>query len=192
MKIGSGEGWGELFYKRCSHWNQYVTTIGGVDIYAGTIWSRNASPHNVVLNVSNMQLGWPFHVVIHHYYWGVYGTPCVVDINTPDGMPPSIGTEDMFRLVEFLLNMKTDNGDRPFSVFTGCMGGHGRTGTMLASLLWYLGIVSREDVKDPITDVRQMYCHMAIETDAQIMWLGSHGIPTEGHTAGGYTCGLLW
>jgi len=43
-----------------------------------------------------------------------------------------------------------------------CMGGHGRTGTMLASLAAYWG------VEEPVNYVRQHYCKKAVETRLQI------------------------
>jgi protein-tyrosine phosphatase len=48
------------------------------------------------------------------------------------------------------------------SVLVGCVGGHGRTGMVLAILL---GVLT--DVVDPIQYVRDTYCVDAIETVAQ-------------------------
>jgi hypothetical protein len=44
-----------------------------------------------------------------------------------------------------------------------CVAGHGRTGTMLASLI----CVMEPDTKDPIAAARQRYCSHAVETTAQ-------------------------
>lgn len=44
-----------------------------------------------------------------------------------------------------------------------CMGGHGRTGTILASLIAIL----EPDIEDPITAARSRYCKYAVETRAQ-------------------------
>lgn len=48
-------------------------------------------------------------------------------------------------------------------VLVFCMGGHGRTGTVLAALKAML----EPDTEDPIADVREAYCQKAVETDLQ-------------------------
>ena len=55
-------------------------------------------------------------------------------------------------------------------VHIGCIGGHGRTGTVLAAL------VSRmlPDVKDAIGYVREKYCVKAVESAEQVKWLNKH------------------
>ncbi len=50
-------------------------------------------------------------------------------------------------------------------VLTFCMGGHGRTGTMLASLIAVLE--SAEETPDPIAAARERHCSHAVETLAQ-------------------------
>ncbi|HEY9789175.1 MAG TPA: hypothetical protein V6D22_02170 [Candidatus Obscuribacterales bacterium] len=44
-----------------------------------------------------------------------------------------------------------------------CDGGHGRTGTLLASLI----AMTEPETADPIAAVRQRYCKLAVETTAQ-------------------------
>jgi protein-tyrosine phosphatase len=44
-----------------------------------------------------------------------------------------------------------------------CDGGHGRTGTLLASLI----AVAEPETSDPIAAVRERYCKLAVETTAQ-------------------------
>ena len=48
-------------------------------------------------------------------------------------------------------------------VLCGCTGGHGRTGTLLASLI----AVMEPEIPDPIAAVRKRYCGSAVETIAQ-------------------------
>lgn len=50
-------------------------------------------------------------------------------------------------------------------VLTFCMGGHGRTGTMLASLIAVLE--TAEETPDPIAAARERHCSRAVETLAQ-------------------------
>lgn len=79
----------------------------------------------------------------------------------PDmGTPPSI--------VEFkkLLKYLKDSLVSGKSVYIGCIGGHGRTGLVLAALTTYM-----IGDKDSITTVRRDYCHKAVESTKQVKWL---------------------
>lgn len=51
-------------------------------------------------------------------------------------------------------------------VFVGCIGGHGRTGTVLAAL-----VKQMTGNEDAITYVRENYCNKAVESKAQIEFL---------------------
>lgn len=52
------------------------------------------------------------------------------------------------------------------TVHLGCIGGHGRTGTILAALVTYM-----TGEKDSITYVRKNYCKKAVESQVQVNWL---------------------
>ncbi len=54
-------------------------------------------------------------------------------------------------------------------VHIGCIGGHGRTGTVLAALVAYM-----TGEKDAITYVRKHYCEKAVESDSQIAFLNKN------------------
>ncbi len=59
-------------------------------------------------------------------------------------------------------------------VFIGCIGGHGRTGLVLAAL-----VKSIANETDAVTYVRDHYCHRAVESSKQIRWLHDNfGIKT--------------
>lgn len=55
------------------------------------------------------------------------------------------------------------------SIHVGCIGGHGRTGLVLAAMVAFI-----MDEADPITYVRDNYCKKAVETDAQVKYLNNH------------------
>jgi len=59
-----------------------------------------------------------------------------------------------------MLAGKMQQGQRPL-IF--CQAGHGRTGTLLASLI----AVMEEQIDDPVEAVRNRYCLMAVESRAQ-------------------------
>lgn len=54
-------------------------------------------------------------------------------------------------------------------VHMGCIGGHGRTGLVFSAIV-------REALgtEDAVTWVRANYCHKAVESDAQSVWLNQH------------------
>jgi hypothetical protein len=61
-------------------------------------------------------------------------------------------------------------------VHIGCIGGHGRTGLVLAALRKHM-----TGDEDAITHVRKNYCKKAVESQKQIDWLNKHfGIKKEG------------
>lgn len=53
-------------------------------------------------------------------------------------------------------------------VHVGCIGGHGRTGTVLAALVSLFG------EPDAIAYVRKHYCQKAVESGTQVKFLGKH------------------
>jgi len=55
------------------------------------------------------------------------------------------------------------------SVHIGCIGGHGRTGMVLAAL-----VKDMSGEEDAITYVRKNYCDKVVETTAQVKWLNTH------------------
>lgn len=54
-------------------------------------------------------------------------------------------------------------------VHVGCIGGHGRTGVVMAAV-----VATMTDEEDPITYVRTHYCKKAVESKAQIQFLMKH------------------
>jgi protein-tyrosine phosphatase len=76
------------------------------------------------------------------------------------------------QLIEWLAG-RIESGDK---AHIGCIGGHGRTGTVLAALV----AVMQPDIADAIKYVRDNYCKKAVEANVQIEFLRKHfGIKTE-------------
>jgi protein-tyrosine phosphatase len=79
---------------------------------------------------------------------------------------------DEFALLIEWLARRIEKGDK---VHIGCIGGHGRTGTVLAALVAYM-----TDEADAVKYVRDNYCRKAVESAAQISFLETHfGVITE-------------
>ena len=62
----------------------------------------------------------------------------------------------------------------------GCVGGHGRTGTMLAGILLYCGL----DAESAIKEVRGSYCKKAIESKVQEELIGKLGAALQDKNRG--------
>lgn len=79
------------------------------------------------------------------------------------GVPPSV--DQTHKLIEWLWNsMMAGN-----KTHIGCIGGHGRTGLILAAL-----VTHATGEKDSIAYVRENYCKKAVETQEQVDWLHKH------------------
>ena len=59
-------------------------------------------------------------------------------------------------------------------VHIGCIGGHGRTGTVMAALVTHM-----TGEKNSITYVRKHYCEKAVESETQVRFLNAHFGITE-------------
>lgn len=82
----------------------------------------------------------------------------------PDmGVPSNV--EDFKALIQWLSVQLAANK----KVHLGCIGGHGRTGTVLAALY-----ASMAGGKDAISYVREHYCKRAVESKAQVDFLVTH------------------
>lgn len=71
-------------------------------------------------------------------------------------------THQFQKLIEYLAMQLTANK----KIHVGCIGGHGRTGTVLAALV---AVMLGE--KDAITYVRENYCQKAVESTSQVDFL---------------------
>jgi len=69
-----------------------------------------------------------------------------------------------FKMIDWLCNQLHEGK----KIHVGCIGGHGRTGMVLAA------IVARLGEKDAITYVRKHYCKKAVESPEQVNFLHQH------------------
>ncbi len=82
---------------------------------------------------------------------------------TDMGVPPDLASFE--KLLDYLA--KEVMAQR--KVFIGCIGGHGRTGLVLAALVQRM-----TGEEDAITFVRNHYCKKVVESEKQVDWLHKH------------------
>ena len=101
-------------------------------------------------------------------------------IDWPDMQAPELD-------LEFWQALHADLSVLEGRVVIHCMGGHGRTGTALAILAFLSKAHGEEDV---VTWVRRVYCHEAVETTSQLLYLRNViGIPTTQGPSSAYKWG---
>lgn len=123
--------------------------IGAITVYASSSW--NSRKHNDFVPDWGLYADWCWRPAwrAEHISWP--------DMSIPDD--DSIAFEQILVAVE-----KAQAGQK---VEVGCIGGHGRTGTILATMGVILGMTAEE----AIDHVRTSYCTHAIETATQEWWV---------------------
>ena len=110
--------------------------------------------------------------------------PAILYIDWDDGgVPVGLSVAWWEHLAKYVRTIKGDG-------VVCCIGGHGRTGTVLSILAAKLGLVPQEE--DPVAWVRDHYCPDAVETNGQIMYIERmtgckvHARPSDNWWSSGY------
>lgn len=161
-----------------------AAVIDNIMLYGGASASPQADRYvfDMVIPVGGMHVfDGPPGVIASGDIAEELGMPVIVSVPARDGMPPRIGYQHLLRLSDFIRRKAKERQDEGmnYRVFVCCGGGHGRTGTMLAALIWYLEL-GKHAIVDPIAHLREAYCPKAVETEEQIAWLEEMGVPTYG------------
>lgn len=93
-------------------------------------------------------------------------SPRFIYLSTPDFSTPT-NLQAMVELVEWVLH-EARMGKQ---IGLGCMGGHGRTGALLAALTLASGMLGTG--KDAVSYIRKVYCDEAVESWSQTVMLDS-------------------
>lgn len=160
----SGSGSGGYAYSKCRHKPTAVFTIGDIYYCGGSaIWCEDEEFEDGYLVVNLLGEEKPlFTTNTKKYeelrpYTNVLKTK-TVNIKWPDMRVPPVQKEFWRKLHEIA------EKDKIHHVLFYCMGGHGRTGTALASILV---TVANQQGDDAIAFVKKHYCKEAIETKEQ-------------------------
>jgi hypothetical protein len=159
----------------CNHWRQKFDLEGGVRVFASAWIDKPVSE-------SARKRGFAGTADIGFYLdtrWGSDRLLISPGTRVPFRKQPSVGgdwilypwpdygmpkdTRRLTRTLRWLL-VQAKEGQ---TVEIGCMGGHGRTGTVLAALLVLQGVPARTAIRR----VRRGYCVEAIESDRQFAFV---------------------
>lgn len=155
VKTGHGS---TALHEKCWHSHPILQLGGGVFHGASCI-----HPHNGYDIYVGLDWGMHRRVV---YPWHTIPENAAVEVYFPikDGSVPDNLKE--FRAMVTWLSEQLSNGRK---VHAGCIGGHGRTGLLLAAMV-------KEINGDAAAGewVRTHYCTQAIETSEQVHWLHKH------------------
>ena len=154
-------------YKPCHEGNVKIMEVDGITYYAGGFSNKaNIIPGYVLVNLTGTSRACKAVQVtgFRPKHLGKWQNIKEILIDVPDyGIPhyPLTFYQDLVaELQDLRVNGKLD-------VLICCQGGHGRTGTLLAILVYLL-----LHEQDPIVFVREHYCKKAIESQEQVKYIG--------------------
>lgn len=163
------------FYKRCYEDHPQLSLLNGTII--------GGSCSNPMVKDADVYVGLDYGMTYRasRYPWrDNQGGPIEFLFRVTDMSAPSDPNE--FKLMVDWIGGQLEAGKR---VHIGCIGGHGRTGTLIAALV---AKFCKEE--DAIAWVREHYCKKAVESKAQIDFLKKYyfvkdAIPTKSYSHSG-------
>lgn len=156
-------GWSPSFGARCYSTHPPYEVAPGLVIYGGSCVTPAVTDADVYVG---LDWGMQFQAK-PPYPWSAVKNdtgPVEFMFRISDMKAPADEVE--FRNMVVWLGQQLQAGKK---VHVGCIGGHGRTGTLFAALRAHL----MQD-PDPITHVRQNYCEKAVESLEQIEFLAKY------------------
>lgn len=146
-----GTGWNDpTTYMKCRHYGQKVTFPDGTVIHGSSMIDRKDDDPDIPDIGAYFASSWQPAGLAYWVPWADYGLPQVSD--------KTLGI-----IINDLLK-RAKAGER---VEIGCMGGHGRTGTMMAIMATLCGV----PVDDAQKWVHDNYCKEAIEGEKQVWFI---------------------
>lgn len=170
-KLPSGTPSAYKKYERwCEHWQTPIDLLDGLVVHASA-WSDRMKVHKMSQKPVVPDIGfylddyWVSGIVTSPGFTPSFLGPVTGDViiypwqdyAAPDNL------DEIKRACEWMLS---ELGAGKF-VDIGCIGGHGRTGSLVACLLVMQGMNPNE----AITKVRREYCHKAVESIAQTRFI---------------------
>jgi len=136
-------------FSKCRHYHRPVKLPGGFIVHASSMNNKRKKEDGLPDWGLYADWGWKPYWRAEHIDWQDFGIP----------FDDVIAFEQILVAIE-----KIQKGE---DVEVGCIGGHGRTGTIIAAMRVILG----EDANTAILTTRKEYCSHAIETAEQEWWI---------------------
>lgn len=176
-----GTGGAEYKYKPPCYETHPALLIGGKKVYGGSCGSPMVTNADIYIGLDgimmreNYDYPWNDPPKHEHIYFPI-----------PDGSIPSRPAEFQKMITWLAVQLAANK-----LIHIGCIGGHGRTGMVLAAL-----VKEVDGIEDAITYVREHYCHKAVESAVQVAFLhkyygikvvppSRHPLPHSKVTSGG-------
>lgn len=155
----SGKRESNFKYAPSCHESHPVLMFGNAKVYGGSC-SRPQPGYDVYVGVDSYMKRQN-----QVYPWNVAkGGPIEVSFEISDQCAPKNPAE-FKKMIDWLMQQLAEGKD----VHVGCIGGHGRTGMVLAAL-----VKTIKGEHDAITWVRANYCKKAVESTSQVNFLVKH------------------
>lgn len=168
-----GARW-DPFISNCNHWRQPFELENGLQVFASASMDRPNDPNDRGGFIGLPDVGlyldtrWASDQLlvspgtVGHFTRGCSSKTQVVQFPWPDyGLPND--ERCLVKVLKWLLAQASKGR----TVEIGCMGGHGRTGSVLAALLILQGLSSQAATRR----VWRRYCENAIESEKQLAFL---------------------
>ena len=178
--ILTSAGGGYKSYEHCKHLPQKIVQadpgVSDWELYAGRKWDcePHAKEYDIILNLSGSRLtsNNRHEIPIKELKkWESKPNYKEIMLDWPDRGVVQLPKEFWKDLIAYADKMK-------YKILVFCMGGHGRTGTAVASILvTAMGYTP----KDAVEWVWANYCEEAIETDSQIQYV--YGLAGQKYTS---------
>ena len=92
----------------------------------------------------------------------------VINLDVVDQQAPKLPAKFWLDLLDGLVRIAKGEPSKTLEVLVRCMGGHGRTGCVVAVLAWLCGATGEEE---PVAWLRKAYCKEAVESNAQFNYI---------------------
>ena len=166
--------------KKCHDYKKPVFVVDNLYIYGGAEREIKYEEYDAVIRLleSKPSITEIFGTGIFKDLENILTTKTsILHLPIRDMSAPNYGVGLWIGLVE-LLKQAAKKQEKPFKVAIHCMGGHGRTGLVLAIIGLILGELPH-DPKEAIIELRKRYCHKAVESEEQLSYIFSIGYNLE-------------
>lgn len=152
--VSAGTGYGYAtgsygFYGKCRHYGETLTFPNGVSVNASSMNNQRKAGESIPDFGLYLDWGWKPEWRAEVIAWPDFGLPYNEEA-----------------AVDAIIEMY-ERAEKGWVVEVGCIGGHGRTGTVLACM----GVLAGLEPKESVRYVHKNYCYEAVEGAKQEWWV---------------------